>query len=115
MKARRVTGSRLYIITSLILILVLASISTIFYKKWIAQPCFSLPTVRLPHLPIPTTRTSATPSGFVARSDSQLMLNGRPFRFAGANIHWLALDDSITYPSPFRVNDALDAVRGMGV
>src|SRR5439155_14072295 len=40
--------------------------------------------------------------GFVTRTGSQLMLNGRPFRFAGANMHWLALDDSTTYPSQFR-------------
>src|SRR5260370_30888136 len=53
-------------------------------------------------------------SGFVTRSGSQLMLNGRPFRFAGANIHWLALDDSTSYPSQFRVNDALDATKAMG-
>ncbi len=43
------------------------------------------------------------------------MLNGQPFRFAGANIHWLALDDSTNYPSQFRVDDALDAAQEMGL
>ncbi len=43
------------------------------------------------------------------------MLNGQPFRFAGANMHWLALDDSINYPSRFRVNDALDAAKELGL
>ena len=53
--------------------------------------------------------------GFVTRSGTSLMLNRRPFRFAGANIHWLALDDSTNYPSQFRVNDALDAAKEMGL
>src|SRR5258708_6585153 len=52
---------------------------------------------------------------FVSRSGSSLLLNGQPFRFAGANMHWLALDDSIDYPSQFRVNDALDAAKEMGL
>jgi hypothetical protein len=43
------------------------------------------------------------------------MLNGQPFRFAGANIYWLALDDSTNYPSQFRVNDVFDAVKEMGL
>jgi endo-1,4-beta-mannosidase len=43
------------------------------------------------------------------------MLHEHPFRFAGANIHWLALDDSANYPSQFRVNDALDAAKEMGI
>src|SRR5437868_2664292 len=54
-------------------------------------------------------------SAFVTRSGSQLMLNGHPFRFAGTNIHWLALDDATNYPSQFRVNDALDAAKEMGL
>jgi hypothetical protein len=54
-------------------------------------------------------------TGFVTRSGTQLLLNGQPFRFAGANIHWLALDDSTNYPSQFRVNDALDAAKEMGL
>jgi len=57
-----------------------------------------------------------TSEGFITRSGSQLMLNGRPFRFAGANMHWLLLDDSTTYyTSPFRVNDGFDTAREMGI
>jgi hypothetical protein len=62
---------------------------------------------------IPITRLAS--SGFITRAGSRLMLNGQPFRFAGANIHWLALDDSMNYPSQFRVNDALDAAKEMGL
>lgn len=67
----------------------------------------------------PSTVFSPTPtnkslSGFVTRSGTQLLLNGHPFRFAGANMHWLGLDDSANYPSPFRVNDGLDAAKEMG-
>ncbi len=63
------------------------------------------------HLPMTSPRTI----GFVTRSGTRLMLNGQPFRFAGANMHWLALDDSINYPSRFRVNDALDAAKELGL
>jgi mannan endo-1,4-beta-mannosidase len=52
---------------------------------------------------------------FITRSGSQLMLSGHPFRFAAANIHWLALDDTMTYPSQFRVNDAFDTAKEMGL
>ncbi len=52
--------------------------------------------------------------GFVTRTRTRLMLNGSPFRFSGANIHWLALDDNGQYVSQFRVNDALDTAREMG-
>lgn len=54
-------------------------------------------------------------TGFVARSGTLLTLNGQPFRFAGANIHWLALDDSLASPSQFRVDDALNAAKEMGL
>ena len=60
-------------------------------------------------------RTKGSERTFVTRSGSSLLLNGQPFRFAGANIHWLALDDSTNYPSQFRVNDALDAAKEMGL
>lgn len=58
--------------------------------------------------------SSGAVSGFVTRSGSQLMLNGSPFRFAGANIHWLMLDDSTNYVSQFRINDGLDMAKEMG-
>ena len=44
-----------------------------------------------------------------------MILDGHPFRFAGANLHWLGLDDSTTYPSQFRVDDGLDVAKEMGL
>ncbi|HKF37862.1 MAG TPA: hypothetical protein VKB35_13290 [Ktedonobacteraceae bacterium] len=92
--------TKLYTALSLIALLALGVLD---------KGCTSLPLFRTS---IPSS--GATPGGYVTRSGSQLMLNGRPFRFAGANIHWLALDDSTSYPSSFRVNDALDAAKAMG-
>lgn len=56
-------------------------------------------------------------TGFVKRDGAQLLLNGSPFRFSGMNIYWLSLDENVggtSYPSHFRVNDALDTARKMG-
>lgn len=61
--------------------------------------------------------THAVPDKFVVRSGSQLLLQGKPFRFSGANIYWLGLDenvDGINYPTDFRVDDALATAREMG-
>jgi hypothetical protein len=61
---------------------------------------------------------SAAVNGFVTRSGNKLLLNGQPFRMAGANIHWLGLDDStgtVDYPSEYRVADALITAKEMGV
>ncbi len=99
MKAIRITWSQLHVIMPLIAMLV----AVILDKRFVPQSHFSIPTAY------------ATSSGFVTRSGPHLMLNGQPFRFAGANMHWLALDDSATYPSQFRVNDGLDAAKEMGV
>jgi len=85
------------------------SLITLLTLVVLDKGCTSLPLFRT-SIPSP----GVTLSGFVTHSGSQLMLNGRPFRFAGANIHWLALDDSTSYPSQFRVNDALDATKAMG-
>lgn len=53
---------------------------------------------------------------FITRSGSQLMNNGQPFKFSGANIHWLGLADTNggTYPSQFRIADALTTAAEMG-
>jgi mannan endo-1,4-beta-mannosidase len=59
---------------------------------------------------------AAVPS-LVTRSGSQLMVDGKPFRFAGANIFWLALDSEngrTIYPSNYRIDDAFATVRAMG-
>jgi mannan endo-1,4-beta-mannosidase len=59
----------------------------------------------------------AAPYNFVVRKGSSLMLDGKVFRFAGANIYWLGLQepsDDISYPSHFRVDDALATAAFMG-
>lgn len=46
------------------------------------------------------------------------MLNDHPFRFGGANIYWLGLDENvggIAYPTDFRIRDALKTALDMGV
>ena len=54
---------------------------------------------------------------FVQRSGSQLVLHGQRFRFAGANVYWLGLDENVggvNYPTHFRVDDALTSAEAMG-
>ncbi len=58
-------------------------------------------------------------SSFVTRSGTSLLLNGQPFRFSGANIYWLGLEEvntsnGIAYPSHFQVDDALATAQTMG-
>ncbi|GAC1504350.1 MAG: hypothetical protein NVS2B12_16950 [Ktedonobacteraceae bacterium] len=58
----------------------------------------------------------AQTTGFVTRSGTHLLLDGNQFRFAGANIYWLGLDDGAqTYPTPFRIEDALTTANEMGL
>ena len=66
---------------------------------------------------------AASPAGvsrpsFVTRSGTALMMNGKVFRFSGANIYWGGLDDNardaLNYPTEFRVNAALQTVADMG-
>lgn len=64
----------------------------------------------------PAKSAHAQSTGFVTRSGARLLLDGRQFRFAGANIYWLGLDDGAqTYPSGFRVDDALRTANEMGL
>lgn len=100
MKARSITRSELYTVLRLMTLLAL-----VFLATGCTSPSL-FPTSMPPR--------GVTASGFVTRSGTQLMLNEHPFRFAGANMHWLALDDSTNYPSQFRVNDGLDAAKEMG-
>lgn len=65
----------------------------------------------------PSAAPAQAAQGFVSRSGSQLMLNGQPFRFSGANIYWLGLDENVggvDYPTNFRVDDALATAKAMG-
>ncbi|MEU4690655.1 carbohydrate binding domain-containing protein [Actinoplanes sp. NPDC023714] len=55
---------------------------------------------------------------FVTRDGASLSLDRRDFRFAGTNIYWLGLDENvggIGYPTYFRIRDALDTARAMGM
>src|SRR2546426_1531406 len=60
--------------------------------------------------------TRPVESGFVTRSGSFLWLNGSRFRFSGTNIYWLGLQETpdVSYPSHFRVDDALATAELMG-
>ena len=63
------------------------------------------------------TSAEASVSGFVTRSGNRLTLNGSAFRFSGANIYWLGLDENVggvAYPTNFRVDDALSTAAEMG-
>ncbi|HEX8632292.1 MAG TPA: cellulase family glycosylhydrolase, partial [Catenuloplanes sp.] len=63
------------------------------------------------------TPGSATADQFVTRSASTLQLGGAPFRFGGANIYWLGLDENVggvDYPTYFRIDDALRTAKAMG-
>ncbi|MEV4351649.1 cellulase family glycosylhydrolase [Actinoplanes sp. NPDC049596] len=72
---------------------------------------------------IVVTTGMATPAAahtdpFVKRAGSQLVLNGKQFRFAGTNIYWLGLDENVggvDYPTQFRIRDALDTAKAMGL
>ena len=57
---------------------------------------------------------------FVQRRGSQLLVDGQPARFAGANAYWLGLDENVLingsklhYPTHFRVDDAFETAAGM--
>ena len=64
---------------------------------------------------LPCSRGAPT-TGFLTRTGSQLFANGHPYRFSGANLYWLGLDeneDGVAYPTPFRVTDGLTTVAGL--
>ena len=61
-------------------------------------------------------------TSFVEHRGSSLTLDGRTFRFGGANEYWLGLDDNLrdpsgapTYPTAQRITDGLDSARALGV
>lgn len=58
-------------------------------------------------------------TSFVTRNGYALMLDGARFRFGGANMYWLGLDQNVppghvAYPTKFRVDDALHTAVLMG-
>ncbi|GAA2001000.1 carbohydrate binding domain-containing protein [Microbacterium ulmi] len=66
----------------------------------------------------PTAPWSSMNTDFVARDAARLTLGGAPFRFNGANLYWLGLDENVggvAYPTFFRIKDALDAARELGL
>jgi hypothetical protein len=75
-------------------------------------------TITLVMLPSPAAAHPGSSSSFVRRDGATLTLNGKPFRFAGTNIYWLGLDENVggvDYPTPFRIRDALDTAKAMGL
>jgi mannan endo-1,4-beta-mannosidase len=95
---------RLYISLGLITLILLALASVWFF--W--GPISPMPATKNPK----HTQVAA----FVTRSGPYLMLGGKIFRFAGANIYWLGLQEnpSVSYPSHFEVDDALATASFMG-
>lgn len=89
---------RNYIIIGLVAVLVAAVLGTTYILRGFEGAA-------KPHLP---------PMQFVTRSGSQLLLNGRPFRFAGSNMHWLAINDAGNYVPPFEVKDGFASAKAMG-
>ncbi len=53
---------------------------------------------------------------YITRSGNNLIQTGIPYRFSGANIPWLGLDDSngMVYPSQFRISDVILTAKEMG-
>ena len=55
-----------------------------------------------------------THSMFITRIGSQLIQDGAPFRFAGANMHWLGLLDNGTYPTFAQIDQVFTDAKAMG-
>ena len=66
-----------------------------------------------------TASSSSTSAAFVTRSGSQLMLNGRPWRFTGVNMYWLGLDENVTdsggptYPTHAAVDNGFASAQAV--
>jgi mannan endo-1,4-beta-mannosidase len=62
-----------------------------------------------------TQQQNAISSQFVTRIGNTLYLNRKEFRFAGANIHWLGMDDADNenYPSHSRIDNVFSAASAM--
>jgi mannan endo-1,4-beta-mannosidase len=67
--------------------------------------------------PLHDVAVAAKDNSFVMRADNTLVLAGEPFRFSGANIYWLGLQETNggqSYPTHFRIDDALATAAYMG-
>lgn len=57
-------------------------------------------------------------AGFITRRGTQLFdESGALFRFAGANLYWLGLDENeggVHYPTHYRIRDGLETIAGVG-
>ncbi|MCK2216331.1 glycoside hydrolase family 5 protein [Actinomadura sp. ATCC 31491] len=85
-----------------------ASLAAIVLALTLTPPAHASPATDLP------TRNTR----YVTRDGSRLTLDGEPFRFAGTNIYWLGLDENVggvAYPTFFRIRDALDTAKAMGM
>src|SRR5438045_1450820 len=72
-------------------------------------------------LAAPTAAPRLAADQFVTRSGTGLLVNGRPFRFGGANVEWLGLvgygpfdPEGPHYPSHYEIDDALATAKEMG-
>jgi mannan endo-1,4-beta-mannosidase len=68
-------------------------------------------------LPAQSSTAQSKTEGFIQSHGVQLTLNGHPFRYGGANIYWLGLDENVGgvgYPTHFRVDDAIETAQRMG-
>ncbi|MGC4932245.1 hypothetical protein ACLQ3C_00965 [Gordonia sp. DT30] len=90
------------------------------------QPGAAGPASAGPVAPVAGLSAAQFRDGRVERHGSTLSLQGKPFRFAGANIEWLGLKNygpepsasipagSEAYPSEYEVDDAFATARDMG-
>ncbi len=79
-----------------------------------------LPTVTPGTTIIPTSGPTATPApppaaGFVTKQPGRLMVNGQEFKFAGANMSWLAMRTDGGYTTDAEIDDALNTAVEMGI
>ncbi len=110
------------------LLVIIVTLSSIFMLVlscvwlWAGNQALALLPITLPGKNIPasndaTSDDTGSPVTFVERSGAALILDGKPFRFSGANVYWLGLREingGVAYPSHFMVDDALATAELMG-
>lgn len=93
-------------------------------KAWALVPTVAVAALVLTGVAAPGQAQAHPARGFVTRSGSQLMLDGRPFRFSGPNVEWLGLSgygplnfepgQNERFPSHYEIDDALATAKEMG-